>query len=149
MRRRTTSLPPSRAIPSIFVPPRSIPMRRGTPRAYNPFMSRRRFLKATAVIGAGVATGAFRNAGAAFAQQRTAPRSATTKPIRILLAGYAPPNNGFSLSLKRIGERVQTKFGWSSVLVGYGCVLLSGTLPDQFWVGKFPCTGSAKFAPIP
>jgi hypothetical protein len=31
--------------------------------------------------------------------------------IRILLAGYAPPNNGFSLSLKRIGERVQAKFG--------------------------------------
>jgi len=74
-------------------------------------MSRRRFLKATAVIGAGVATGAFGNAGAALAQQRTAPRSATTKPIRLLLAGYAPPNNGFSLSLKRIGERVQTKFG--------------------------------------
>jgi len=43
--------------------------------------------------------------------QQKAPRSATTKPIRILLAGYAPPNNGFSLSLKRIGERVQTRFG--------------------------------------
>ena len=83
-------------------------------------MSRRRFLKASAVIGAGVAAGAFQNAGAAFAQANLprrsdakagAPRGATTKPIRILLAGYAPPNNGFSLSLKRIGERIQTKFG--------------------------------------
>ncbi len=83
-------------------------------------MSRRRFLKTSAVIGAGVATGAFGSA-AALAQQTNlprgseakagAPRSATTKPIRILLAGYAPPNNGFSLSLKRIGDRIQTKFG--------------------------------------
>ena len=72
-------------------------------------MSRRRFLKASAVIGAGAVTGAF-GAPTMFAQQK-APRSATTKPIRILLAGYAPPNNGFSLSLKRIGERVQAKFG--------------------------------------
>ena len=68
-------------------------------------MSRRRFLKASAVIGAGAVTGAFGSAAAVFAQQE-APRSATTKPIRILLAGYAPPNNGFSLSLKRIGDRV-------------------------------------------
>src|SRR5882762_2231544 len=28
-------------------------------------------------------------------------------------------------------------------------VSCSGTLPDQFWVGKFPCAGSAKLAPIP
>src|ERR1700747_892958 len=30
------------------------------------------------------------------------------------------------------------------VLGAYCC---SGTLPDQFWVGKFQCAGSAKFAP--
>jgi len=83
-------------------------------------MSRRRFLKAAAVIGAGAASRAIGSPAAAFAQQNVArqdtakagpPRSATTRPIRILLAGYAPPNNGFSLSLKRIGERIQTKFG--------------------------------------
>ena len=73
-------------------------------------MSRRRFLKASAVIGAGVAAGAFGGA-AALAGQAKAPRSATARPIRILLAGYAPPNNGFSLSIKRIGDRLQTKFG--------------------------------------
>jgi tripartite ATP-independent transporter DctP family solute receptor len=72
-------------------------------------MSRRRFLKASAVIGAGAMSGAFSGVADALAQQ--APRSATTKPIRILLAGYAPANNGFSLSLKRIGDRIQTKFG--------------------------------------
>ena len=73
-------------------------------------MSRRKFLKASAVIGAGAVTGAFAGGGTGFAQQK-APRSATSKPIRILMAGYAPPNNGFSLSLKRIGDRVQAKFG--------------------------------------
>src|ERR1043165_3509380 len=108
---------------SILVPPRSIPMRSGTPRAYNPAMSRRRFLKASAVIGAAVASnvasGAFAAAGEALGQaapsrseaKTGAPRSATGRPIRILLAGYAPPSNRFSLSLKPIGERVQNKFG--------------------------------------
>jgi hypothetical protein len=67
-------------------------------------MSRRLFLKTSAVIGAGGVT------GAAFVQQK-APRSATAIPIRIVMAGYAPPNNGFSLSLKRIGDHIQSKFG--------------------------------------
>src|SRR5713101_2567573 len=31
----------------------------------------------------------------------------------------------------------------------FGAYCCSGTLPDQFWVGKFPCAGSAKLAPIP
>src|SRR5258708_30516394 len=31
----------------------------------------------------------------------------------------------------------------------FGAYCCSGTLPDQFWVGKFPCAGSTKFAPIP
>ena len=40
-----------------------------------------------------------------------APAVKTSGPIRILMAGYAPANNGFSLSLKRIGDRIQAKFG--------------------------------------
>jgi len=67
-------------------------------------MSRRLFLKTSAVIGAGAVT------GAGFARQK-APRSATARPIRIVMAGYAPPSNGFSLSLKRIGDHIQSKFG--------------------------------------
>src|ERR1700737_3450162 len=31
----------------------------------------------------------------------------------------------------------------------FGAYCCSSTLPDQFWVGKFQCAGSAKFAPIP
>ena len=73
-------------------------------------MSRRKFLKTSAVIGAGAVTGAFSGAGEAFAQQK-APAVAPANPIRIIMAGYAPPNNGFSLSLKRIGDRIQAKFG--------------------------------------
>jgi len=73
-------------------------------------MSRRRFLKASAVMGAGAVSGAFGVPATVFAQQK-APTSATGKPIQIRLAGYAPPNNGFSLSLKRIGDRIQAKFG--------------------------------------
>ncbi len=73
-------------------------------------MSRRKFLKTSAVIGAGAVTGAFSGAAEAFAQQK-APAVAPAKPIRIIMAGYAPPNNGFSLSLKRIGDRIQAKFG--------------------------------------
>src|SRR5438105_49210 len=33
--------------------------------------------------------------------------------------------------------------------LAFGAYFCLGTLPDQFWVGKFPCAGSAKFAPIP
>ena len=73
-------------------------------------MSRRRFLKASAVIGAGAMTGAFGDPGGSFAQQK-APAVATRRPIRIIMAGYAPPNNGFSLSLKRIGDRISAAFG--------------------------------------
>jgi len=73
-------------------------------------MSRRQFLKTSAVIGAGAVTGAFGPAGDVLAQQK-APAVATSRPVRIIMAGYAPPNNGFSLSLKRIGDRIQAKFG--------------------------------------
>ena len=73
-------------------------------------MSRRRFLKASAVIGAGAMTGAFGDPGSSFAQQK-APAVATRRPIRIIMAGYAPPTNGFSLSLKRIGDRISAAFG--------------------------------------
>ena len=73
-------------------------------------MSRRKFLKTSAVIGAGAVTGAFGRAGEALAPQK-APAVVTSKPVRIIMAGYAPPNNGFSQSLKRIGDRIQAKFG--------------------------------------
>src|SRR3974390_629895 len=33
------------------------------------------------------------------------------EPITIRMAGYGPPDTGFSRSLKRIGERLQQRFG--------------------------------------
>ena len=62
------------------------------------------------MIGAAAATGALPE----FATAQSAAKGPAVKrsgPIRITMAGYAPPNNGFSLSLKRIGERIQAKFG--------------------------------------
>ncbi|HEY6361307.1 MAG TPA: TRAP transporter substrate-binding protein DctP [Vicinamibacterales bacterium] len=73
-------------------------------------MSRRRFLKTTALAGAGVMAGGL-GAPRLDAGQQKAPTSATKRPIRILLGGYGPPSTGFSLSLKRIGDRLEAKFG--------------------------------------
>jgi TRAP-type C4-dicarboxylate transport system substrate-binding protein len=41
--------------------------------------------------------------------QSSAP--AAQRPIRILMGGYGPATTGFSLALKRIGDRLQAKFG--------------------------------------
>jgi tripartite ATP-independent transporter DctP family solute receptor len=73
-------------------------------------MSRRRFLKASALIGAGAISGGF-SATVASAGQQKAPASATKKPIRILMGGYGPPTTGFSLALKMMGDRLEKKFG--------------------------------------
>src|SRR6266850_6619027 len=73
-------------------------------------MSRRRFLKASALIGAGAISGGF-SATSAGAGQQKAPSSATKKPIRILMGGYGPPTTGFSLALKMMGDRLEKKFG--------------------------------------
>jgi hypothetical protein len=73
-------------------------------------MSRRAFLKTAALIGAGAIADAFGTGRRAFAQQ-TAPRSATRRPIRIVMAGYSPSTTAFSLAIKRIGDRLKGKFG--------------------------------------
>jgi len=73
-------------------------------------MSRRRFLKASALIGAGAVASAFPVTPASAARQK-APTSATKKPIKILMGGYGPPTTGFSLALKMMGDRLQAKFG--------------------------------------
>jgi tripartite ATP-independent transporter DctP family solute receptor len=73
-------------------------------------MSRRRFLKASALIGAGAVAGEFSVSAAAGTLQK-APTSATKKPIKILMGGYGPPTTGFSLGLKMMGDRLEAKFG--------------------------------------
>ncbi len=73
-------------------------------------MSRRQFLKTTALAGAGAVAGGFGTPGAAAAQ-RQSPAGAVKRPIRILMGGYGPASTSFSLGLKRIGDRLQAKFG--------------------------------------
>src|SRR5215510_14773168 len=73
-------------------------------------MSRRQFLKSAAVLGAAAMAGGLGAPGRALAQQK-APTSATKKPIRILMGGYGPASTGFSLALKRVGDRLKAKFG--------------------------------------
>lgn len=81
-------------------------------------MSRRTFLKASAMVGAGAflplatacATGKGAAGGPAPLAQGKAPTSATSRPIQIRMGGYAPAKNGFSLCLKRIGDQLTARF---------------------------------------
>ena len=69
-------------------------------------MSRRRFLQASAAVGASAGLGGF---------GMTAARGQATRssgpPYRILMSGYGPPTTSFSLGLKRIGDRLEARFG--------------------------------------
>jgi TRAP-type transport system periplasmic protein len=73
-------------------------------------MSRRRFLKTAALAAAGAAAGGLGAPRASAAQQK-GPAGAARQPIRIVLGGYSPPTTGFSLAYKRIGDRIEAKFG--------------------------------------
>jgi TRAP-type transport system periplasmic protein len=73
-------------------------------------IDRRRLLKESALIAtAAVVTGFEGPPVLGAARQATS--SASKRPIRILMGGYGPVTTGFSLALKRIGDRLQTKFG--------------------------------------
>lgn len=65
-------------------------------------MSRRRFLKTSALLGASIATGA-----PSFFGARAQPKGAT----RIIMAGYGPSTTSFSRGLDLIGARLETRFG--------------------------------------
>src|SRR5436309_8433767 len=73
-------------------------------------MSRRRFLKTVALVGAGAMSGGLGAQRGAFVQQ-TPLRSAMKRPVRILMGGYSPSSTGFSLALKRIGDHLKAGFG--------------------------------------
>jgi tripartite ATP-independent transporter DctP family solute receptor len=72
-------------------------------------MWRRRFLESSALIGAATLAGRFSATATAAVQQP--PSGATKGRIRILMGGYGPPSTGFSLALKRIGDRLEARFG--------------------------------------
>src|SRR5262245_131874 len=83
-------------------------------------MSRRRFLKASVLIGAAAvsdavtpaAVAAPRRGGSLAPPARQATSSARARrPVRIVMGGYGPPSTGFSQALKRVGDRLSAKFG--------------------------------------
>jgi tripartite ATP-independent transporter DctP family solute receptor len=77
-------------------------------------MSRRNFLKTSALIGAGALASELAAAAAnpaSASETQKAPTSAMSKPIRIRMGGYGPATTGFSLALKRIGDQLKAKFG--------------------------------------
>src|SRR5437667_5236889 len=78
--------------------------------AMEALMLRRQLLKTTALAVAGAVAGGL-SAPKTAAGRQTAPSSATKRPIRILMVGYGPPSTGFSLALKRIGDRLKARLG--------------------------------------
>ena len=97
-------------------------------------MLRRDFLKTSTVIGAGALAGGA-GSSAAVAGQQHAPAVATRRPFRILMGGYSPANNGFSLSLKRIGDRLSARFkGDVDVKYVYNILDLGYRGEDILWL---------------
>lgn len=72
-------------------------------------MSRRRFLKTSALAGAGALAGSI--TPAPLAAQAARPGGGPRRPILIVMGGYGPASTGFSLALKRIGDRLKARFG--------------------------------------
>jgi TRAP-type C4-dicarboxylate transport system substrate-binding protein len=73
-------------------------------------MQRRRFLESSALIGAATLGGRLvATVTGAVQQQPTI--GAAKQRIRIVMGGYGPPSTGFSLALKKIGDRLEARFG--------------------------------------
>ena len=69
-------------------------------------MSRRHFLKTSAALGASAAAGSLLPASS-----RAQGSGRAGGPIRIIMAGYGPSTTSFSLALKRMGDRLEARFG--------------------------------------
>jgi TRAP-type transport system periplasmic protein len=110
-------------------------MIRGASRAAGerrPLVSRRRFLKASVLLGAGAVGGLVTPAAAADGQRSP---SRPARPIRIVMGGYSPPSTGFSLALKQIGDRLEAKFpGEVEVKYVYNILDLGYRAEDILWL---------------
>jgi TRAP-type C4-dicarboxylate transport system substrate-binding protein len=88
-------------------------------------MSRRRFLKASTLIGMGFVAGA---PGVLGARAPQAGQTSADGPIRIIMGGYGPSTTSFSRGLKFVGDRLESRFGddvavryvYNVMDVGYG-----------------------------
>jgi len=99
-------------------------------------MRRRDFLKTSAVAGAGALAAPGIAPQPAFAQgSGGAPAVHARRPIRMLLGGYAPANNGFSFAIKRIGDRIAARFkGDVDVKYVYNILDLGYRADDILWL---------------
>ena len=96
-------------------------------------MSRRQFLKTSALVGAGAVAGGL-GLSAARAQPG-APGSATTSPVQIRMGGYGPPTTSFSRALTQIGDRLSEKFGDEvDVKYVYNVMDVGYTASDVTWL---------------
>jgi tripartite ATP-independent transporter DctP family solute receptor len=96
-------------------------------------MWRRHFLKTSALAGAGVASRLV-GPGAAFGGQSSS-TGAAKRPIRILMGGYGPASSGFSLAMKQIGDRLETKFhGQVEIKYVYNILDLGYRGEDILWL---------------
>ncbi len=96
-------------------------------------MSRRTFLKTTALAGAGVASGLLATKADAAQQNGTA--VSPKRPIRLLMGGYGPASSGFSLAMKKIGDRLEARFpGQLEVKYVYNILDLGYRGEDILWL---------------
>ena len=97
-------------------------------------MRRRDFLRTSAAAGAGALTGSV-GASTVHAAAQNGPAVSTRKPIRILMGGYGPASTGFSLALKRIGDRLTARFkGEVDVKYVYNILDLGYRADDILWL---------------
>ena len=96
-------------------------------------MSRRNFLRTSALAGAGLASGLVPTV--ADAAQQNASAGGAKRPIRILMGGYGPASNGFSLAIKKVGDRLEAKFpGQVEVKYVYNILDLGYRADDILWL---------------
>jgi tripartite ATP-independent transporter DctP family solute receptor len=96
-------------------------------------MLRRDFLKSSAAAGAG-ALAAGTGSSLAHAGQQ-APAVSTRKPIRIVMGGYGPATTGFSLAMKKVGDRLTARFGREvDVKYVYNILDLGYRADDILWL---------------
>lgn len=73
-------------------------------------MSRRHFLKGSAALGAAALAGTHLAAAADGGPRGSSSGTSRRRPL-VVLGGYGPSTTGFSQALKRIGDRLQARFG--------------------------------------
>jgi TRAP-type transport system periplasmic protein len=92
-------------------------------------MSRRNFLRSSALLGASAAIGSL------GVSELKAQQNPPEGPIRIIMAGYGPPTTSFSLALKRMGDRIEAKFpGDVEVKYVYNIIDLGYKGLDILWL---------------